>query len=248
MLKHVFNNILELHEVSSAPAENSLMHFESEDKTSREDFLLGRSLSQNRRKTERGASPTHYTLVPALQMEVSRSTSSSDSASLYHVSLLYLWKVKLFFIRISTGIFFMFSFFFLLLFKFHRCLNAPRCFQDQRKRAKVGYFFFFLSEILHVRSLVLKQPYEQVFHEECCLTPSSVLLPCWCLQLEVLSLQSANVGFPAGTWVRGTVRAGCGKRKTLKPIFRRSGRSTGSSWKTRVCTGTWMKRWIWSFP
>uniref|UniRef100_A0A669F024 Connector enhancer of kinase suppressor of Ras 2 n=1 Tax=Oreochromis niloticus TaxID=8128 RepID=A0A669F024_ORENI len=54
--------------------ENSLMHFESEDKTSREDFLLGRSLSQNRRKTERGASPTHYTLVPALQMEVSRST------------------------------------------------------------------------------------------------------------------------------------------------------------------------------
>uniref|UniRef100_A0A669B8C4 Connector enhancer of kinase suppressor of Ras 2 n=1 Tax=Oreochromis niloticus TaxID=8128 RepID=A0A669B8C4_ORENI len=65
--------------------ENSLMHFESEDKTSREDFLLGRSLSQNRRKTERGASPTHYTLVPALQMEVSRSTSSSDSASLYHV-------------------------------------------------------------------------------------------------------------------------------------------------------------------
>ncbi|XP_005922163.1 connector enhancer of kinase suppressor of ras 2-like isoform X1 [Pundamilia nyererei] len=65
--------------------ENSLMHFESEDKTSHEDFLLGRSLSQNRRKTERGASPTHYTLVPALQMEVSRSTSSSDSASLYHV-------------------------------------------------------------------------------------------------------------------------------------------------------------------
>ncbi|CAI5643874.1 unnamed protein product [Oreochromis niloticus] len=70
---------------STPTYENSLMHFESEDKTSREDFLLGRSLSQNRRKTERGASPTHYTLVPALQMEVSRSTSSSDSASLYHV-------------------------------------------------------------------------------------------------------------------------------------------------------------------
>uniref|UniRef100_A0AAX7TFZ6 Connector enhancer of kinase suppressor of Ras 2b n=1 Tax=Astatotilapia calliptera TaxID=8154 RepID=A0AAX7TFZ6_ASTCA len=70
---------------STPTYENSLMHFESEDKTSHEDFLLGRSLSQNRRKTERGASPTHYTLVPALQMEVSRSTSSSDSASLYHV-------------------------------------------------------------------------------------------------------------------------------------------------------------------
>lgn len=66
------------------PAENSLLRFASEDKTPGEDFLLGRSLSQNRRKTERGGSPTHYTLVPALQMEV--STSSSDSASLYHVS------------------------------------------------------------------------------------------------------------------------------------------------------------------
>ncbi|XP_067348480.1 connector enhancer of kinase suppressor of ras 2-like isoform X2 [Channa argus] len=65
--------------------ENSLLHFASEDKTPGENFLLGRSLSQNRRKAERGGSPTHYTLVPALQMEVSLSTSSSDSASLYHV-------------------------------------------------------------------------------------------------------------------------------------------------------------------
>ncbi|GAA6233000.1 connector enhancer of kinase suppressor of ras 2-like isoform X1 [Lates japonicus] len=65
--------------------ENSLLRFASEDKTPGEDFLLGRSLSQNRRKTERGGSPTHYTLVPALQMDVSLSTSSSDSASLYHV-------------------------------------------------------------------------------------------------------------------------------------------------------------------
>uniref|UniRef100_A0A8D0AX20 Connector enhancer of kinase suppressor of Ras 2 n=1 Tax=Sander lucioperca TaxID=283035 RepID=A0A8D0AX20_SANLU len=65
--------------------ENSLLRFASEDKTPGEDFLLGRSLSQNRRKTERGGSPTQYTLVPALQMEVSLSTSSSDSASLYHV-------------------------------------------------------------------------------------------------------------------------------------------------------------------
>nr|XP_033504109.1 connector enhancer of kinase suppressor of ras 2-like isoform X10 [Epinephelus lanceolatus] len=70
---------------STPTYENSLMRFASEDKTPGEDFLLGRSLSQNRRKTERGGSPTHYTLVPALQMEVSLSTSSSDSASLYHV-------------------------------------------------------------------------------------------------------------------------------------------------------------------
>uniref|UniRef100_A0A3B3WBY9 Connector enhancer of kinase suppressor of Ras 2b n=1 Tax=Poecilia mexicana TaxID=48701 RepID=A0A3B3WBY9_9TELE len=64
--------------------ENSLLRFPSEDKPSGENFLLGRSLSQNRRKMERGSSPTHYTLVPAL--EVAMSTSSSDSASLYHVS------------------------------------------------------------------------------------------------------------------------------------------------------------------
>ncbi|XP_054899682.1 connector enhancer of kinase suppressor of ras 2-like isoform X3 [Poeciliopsis prolifica] len=63
--------------------ENSLLRFPSEDKPSGENFLLGRSLSQNRRKMERGSSPTHYTLVPAL--EVAMSTSSSDSASLYHV-------------------------------------------------------------------------------------------------------------------------------------------------------------------
>ncbi|XP_068456609.1 connector enhancer of kinase suppressor of ras 2-like isoform X6 [Clinocottus analis] len=70
---------------STPTYENSLLRFASEDKPQGEDFLLGRSLSQNRRKTERGASPTHYTLVPALQMDVSLSTSSSDSASLYHV-------------------------------------------------------------------------------------------------------------------------------------------------------------------
>lgn len=63
--------------------ENSLLRFASEDKGPGEEFLLSRSLSQNRRKTERGSSPTQYTLVPAL--EVSRSTSSSDSASVYHV-------------------------------------------------------------------------------------------------------------------------------------------------------------------
>lgn len=89
--------------------------------------------------------------------------------------------------------------------------------------------------------------HEQVCREECFLTHSSVLLPCWRLQLEVPCPQSARGGFPAGTWVRGTVRAGCGKRRMLKPIFLRSGRSTGSSWKTRVCTGTWMRRWVWWF-
>ncbi|KAF7656026.1 hypothetical protein LDENG_00047130 [Lucifuga dentata] len=65
--------------------ENSLMRFTSEDKASGDDYLLGRSLSQHRRKNDRGSSPTQYTLVPTLQMEVSLSTSSSDSASLYHV-------------------------------------------------------------------------------------------------------------------------------------------------------------------
>lgn len=71
-------------EFLSVPAEKSLLRFASEDKTPGEDFLVGRSLSQNRRKSDRGGGSAHYTLIPALQMEV--STSSSDSASLYHVS------------------------------------------------------------------------------------------------------------------------------------------------------------------
>uniref|UniRef100_A0A674NIU5 Connector enhancer of kinase suppressor of Ras 2 n=1 Tax=Takifugu rubripes TaxID=31033 RepID=A0A674NIU5_TAKRU len=72
------------HRRESTPTyENSLLRFASEDKGPGEDFLLGRSLSQNRRKSDRGGGSTHYTLIPALQMEV--STSSSDSASLYHV-------------------------------------------------------------------------------------------------------------------------------------------------------------------
>uniref|UniRef100_UPI003AB0554A connector enhancer of kinase suppressor of ras 2-like n=1 Tax=Centroberyx gerrardi TaxID=166262 RepID=UPI003AB0554A len=65
--------------------ENSLLRYASEDKTPGEEYLMGRSLSQNRKKSEKAGSPAHYTLVPALQMEVSLSTSSSDSASLYHV-------------------------------------------------------------------------------------------------------------------------------------------------------------------
>uniref|UniRef100_A0A674NEB7 Connector enhancer of kinase suppressor of Ras 2 n=1 Tax=Takifugu rubripes TaxID=31033 RepID=A0A674NEB7_TAKRU len=54
--------------------ENSLLRFASEDKGPGEDFLLGRSLSQNRRKSDRGGGSTHYTLIPALQMEVSTSS------------------------------------------------------------------------------------------------------------------------------------------------------------------------------
>uniref|UniRef100_H3D2J6 Connector enhancer of kinase suppressor of Ras 2 n=1 Tax=Tetraodon nigroviridis TaxID=99883 RepID=H3D2J6_TETNG len=76
-------DLVKLAEFCSVPAENSLLRFASEDKTPGEDFLLGRSLSQNRRKSDRGGGSAQYTLIPALQMEV--STSSSDSASLYHV-------------------------------------------------------------------------------------------------------------------------------------------------------------------
>ncbi|XP_061558131.1 LOW QUALITY PROTEIN: connector enhancer of kinase suppressor of ras 2-like [Phycodurus eques] len=65
--------------------ENSLLRFTSEDKGAGGEFPLGRSLSHSRRKMERGGSPARYTLIPALQMEVSLSASSSDSASLYHV-------------------------------------------------------------------------------------------------------------------------------------------------------------------
>ncbi|XP_061903873.1 connector enhancer of kinase suppressor of ras 2-like isoform X5 [Entelurus aequoreus] len=78
-------DVAKLKRASRRGAENSQLRFTSEDKGPGGEFLLGRSLSHNRRKMERGSSPTHYTLIPALQMEVSLSTSSSDSASLYHV-------------------------------------------------------------------------------------------------------------------------------------------------------------------
>uniref|UniRef100_A0A674B143 Connector enhancer of kinase suppressor of Ras 2 n=1 Tax=Salmo trutta TaxID=8032 RepID=A0A674B143_SALTR len=63
--------------------ENSLLCYvnQSEDKAMPEEYLTGRS----RKKSDKG-SPAHYALLPALQMEV--STSGSESASLYHVSLI----------------------------------------------------------------------------------------------------------------------------------------------------------------
>ncbi|CAL8364852.1 unnamed protein product [Lota lota] len=66
--------------------ENSLLRYASENRsTGQEDYMSARSLGHSRRKSDKAASPAHYTLVPALQMDVSLSTSSSDSASLYKV-------------------------------------------------------------------------------------------------------------------------------------------------------------------
>lgn len=210
------------------PAENSLLRFASEDKTPGEDFLLGRSLSQNRRKTERGSSPTHYTLVPALQMEV--STSSSDSASLYHVSsvCLVVWIVqfsnyffkKLFALLLLRMLSLSLFHFFAGIWTF---LTAVKV-KEEEQRYEHLFKKFYLSA--HMYS---SPEHEQVFGEDCVLTHLSVLPACCRLQLEVPCHQSVRGGFPAGTWVRGTVRAGCGKRRMRKPIFHRSGRNTGSS-------------------
>ncbi|XP_034149274.1 connector enhancer of kinase suppressor of ras 2 isoform X7 [Esox lucius] len=67
---------------STPTYENSLLRYvsQNEDKAMPEEYLTGRS----RKKSDKG-SPAHYALLPALQMEVSMSTSSSDSASLYHM-------------------------------------------------------------------------------------------------------------------------------------------------------------------
>ncbi|XP_029547215.1 connector enhancer of kinase suppressor of ras 2-like isoform X7 [Salmo trutta] len=67
---------------STPTYENSLLRYvsQSEDKAMPEEYLTGRS----RKKSDK-SSPAHYALHPALQMEVSMSTSSSDSASLYHM-------------------------------------------------------------------------------------------------------------------------------------------------------------------
>ncbi|XP_055727632.1 connector enhancer of kinase suppressor of ras 2-like isoform X6 [Salvelinus fontinalis] len=67
---------------STPTYENSLLRYvsQSEDKAMPEEYLTGRS----RKKSDK-SSPAHYALHPALQMEVSMSMSSSDSASLYHM-------------------------------------------------------------------------------------------------------------------------------------------------------------------
>ncbi|XP_076836391.1 connector enhancer of kinase suppressor of ras 2 isoform X3 [Brachyhypopomus gauderio] len=69
--------------------ENSLLRYAGEDKAGPEEYVIGRSSSRrSRMKNEKGNSPVHYTLVPALQMEMLRqdsvSTPTSDTASVYH--------------------------------------------------------------------------------------------------------------------------------------------------------------------
>lgn len=199
----------------SVPAENSLLRFASEDKTPGEDFLLGRSLSQNRRKTDRGGGSTHYTLIPAVQMEV--STSSSDSASLYHVSTTPPPQILTKSPFIPTS---------------HRhCFPASsQVFErsSMRSRSKKKSKGTRVWRRVQSRAVGLFGDFLNLFCR---------------LQLEAPCLPSVRGGYPAGTWVRGTAKAGCGKRRMLKPISHRSGRNTGSSWKTRVYIGTWMRRW-----
>ncbi|XP_061105093.1 connector enhancer of kinase suppressor of ras 2-like isoform X1 [Conger conger] len=68
--------------------ENSLLRYVSVDKAPAEEHLTGRSSKRSRRKGDRGASPSQYTQLPSLQMEMLRqesmSTPSSESSSLYH--------------------------------------------------------------------------------------------------------------------------------------------------------------------
>uniref|UniRef100_A0AAR2JK16 Connector enhancer of kinase suppressor of Ras 2b n=1 Tax=Pygocentrus nattereri TaxID=42514 RepID=A0AAR2JK16_PYGNA len=72
--------------------ENSMLRYVSEEKVP-EEYLTSRSAKRDtgkrtKKKSEKGGSPAHYSLLPALQMEVLRqesmSTPSSDSTSLYH--------------------------------------------------------------------------------------------------------------------------------------------------------------------
>ena len=72
-------------------SENSLLRYVSEDKATPEEYLIGRSSSRrSRKKSEKGGSPSHYALVPALQMEMMRqdtlATPTSDTISIHHVS------------------------------------------------------------------------------------------------------------------------------------------------------------------
>lgn len=68
-----------------------MLRYVGEDKAGPEEYAVGRSSSRrSRRKNEKGSSPAHYALVPALQMEMLRqdsvTTPTSDTSSIYHVS------------------------------------------------------------------------------------------------------------------------------------------------------------------
>ncbi|XP_060718193.1 connector enhancer of kinase suppressor of ras 2 isoform X1 [Tachysurus vachellii] len=72
--------------------DNSMLRYINEEKVP-EEYLTGRSAKRDtgkrtKKKSEKSSSPSHYGLLPALQMEVLRqesmSTPSSDSTSLYH--------------------------------------------------------------------------------------------------------------------------------------------------------------------
>ncbi|KAG5268075.1 hypothetical protein AALO_G00207960 [Alosa alosa] len=70
--------------------ENTLLRYVGEDKGGvPEEYLTGRSAKRDTgKRAKKGGSPAHYSLLPALQMEVLRqesmSTPSPDSTSLYH--------------------------------------------------------------------------------------------------------------------------------------------------------------------
>ncbi|XP_067279457.1 connector enhancer of kinase suppressor of ras 2 isoform X1 [Pseudorasbora parva] len=68
--------------------ENSLLRYVSEDKAGSEEYHTGRRSSRrSRRKSEKGGSPAHYTLVPTLQMDMlqqdSLATPTSETSSVY---------------------------------------------------------------------------------------------------------------------------------------------------------------------
>lgn len=69
------------------------MRYVSEDKAGSEEYHTGRRSSsrRSRRKNEKGSSPTHYALVPAIQMDMmqqdSLATPTSETSSVYLVSV-----------------------------------------------------------------------------------------------------------------------------------------------------------------
>uniref|UniRef100_A0AAY4AAB7 Connector enhancer of kinase suppressor of ras 2 n=1 Tax=Denticeps clupeoides TaxID=299321 RepID=A0AAY4AAB7_9TELE len=73
--------------------ENSLLRYVGDDKAAPDEYMISRSSSRrSRKKIEKGSSPAHYALVPAVQMEMMRqdslATPSSDSSSMFEASSL----------------------------------------------------------------------------------------------------------------------------------------------------------------
>lgn len=83
-----------LNNLSNFCLENSLLRYMSNEKIAQEDYMFQRNSKKDtgkksKKKGDKGNSPSHYSLLPSLQMDSLRQdsmTTPGPETSLYHVS------------------------------------------------------------------------------------------------------------------------------------------------------------------